>query len=173
MPERPWRELLAFLFIVALAGCGYRFTGTSSLADQGIRRVAIPVFTNATTEPRIEQLFTESLIREFTRARGVRVTTVGEADAAVEGVVKRVDVATVTLERAGLAQEYRVTVYLDVKLRRQRDGHLLWHDPDVRWHREYQAPPDPIINDERKRDAIQKVAEDLGRELYFRISGGF
>ncbi|MBI3076419.1 MAG: LptE family protein [Deltaproteobacteria bacterium] len=161
------------VLLLALAGCGYRFTGTSSLADQGIRRVAIPVFTNATAEPRIEQPFTESLIREFTRARGVRVTTVAEADATVEGAVKSVDVATVTLERTGLAQEYRVTVYLDVKLRRARDGQLLWHDANVRWHKEYQAPQDPLINEDRKRDAIQKVAEELGRELYFRISGGF
>src|SRR5258705_12217474 len=71
-----------------LPGCGYHVGGHTNLLPKTIQTIAIPVFGNATTQPKLPVLLTADITREFiSRTRYTVVHDASQADAVLTGAV--------------------------------------------------------------------------------------
>ena len=96
---RAWALGLALL-AVSLTGCGYSFRG--NLPDH-IKTVAVPVFTNKTSEPAVENLLTSAVVEAFASNGRLRVVRPEEADAILDGEVVGYSVQSIAFDKIGRA----------------------------------------------------------------------
>jgi len=122
------RALLCLISSAAIAGClvscaGYELGGRKPDSLAGVERIAVPMFANATQHPRAEALATSAVGQALTRDGTYRISSVGQADAVLEGVLKSIDYSTVRGTRLDtlLAEEFNNTVTLEWQLRDARD----------------------------------------------------
>ena len=92
---RPQRSpcFLRLLAVAILAlGCGYHVAGHAANLPSEWKTIAVPAFKNDTTRYRIEQRFTEAVIREFiTRTKYHIVQDPESADAVLHGEVLSIE----------------------------------------------------------------------------------
>ncbi len=124
---------------VVMSACAYRGGIRDRALPGGYDQVAIPMFKNQTSEVALETYFTNALIRAFERSQVARVTSRDLAPVILEGSVANLEVIRGPgveggrgsgiqnlPEKAVLATEFRLLVTVDLVLRRQSDGHVLW-----------------------------------------------
>lgn len=156
-----------------IGGCGYNFRGGQNNLPSDVKSVAIPVFVNNTAEVRIETIFTDEVIFQFTRSQMVRVVPEGEADAILRGTLTRVDLEDVALTASETSRQRRITIYVSANLTRVRDGKILWQNKRLKQNRTYAITGNVIADETLKRDAITLLAEDLAQTLHDSVFENF
>src|SRR5262245_46971023 len=58
-----------------LAGCGYQLSGQAGTIPTNLRRISVPMFTNSTAVPGLEQLVTAAVRTRLQRDGRVRLDT--------------------------------------------------------------------------------------------------
>ncbi|MEW5911710.1 MAG: LptE family protein [Thermodesulfobacteriota bacterium] len=166
--------LLSILILAVLvAACGYQFRGKQNNLPSDVRSIAIPVFKNDTNEVRIENIFTDAVIFQFTRSQMVRVVSEGQADAVLTGTVTKVEITDVALTSGQTSAQRRVTITVAAKLIRVRDGNVLWMDNNLWQNRTYAVGSSPTVTDASKRTAITDLAQQLAQTLHDRVFENF
>ncbi|MCX8118990.1 MAG: LPS assembly lipoprotein LptE [Desulfobacterota bacterium] len=155
-----------------LMGCGYHLVGKETHLPPEIRSLAIPLFANKTFEPGIEVPFTQGFLREFIQDRRMRVTAREEADSILEGVIKAFQISSSSYDRSGVAQEYQVTVVLDLTLR-MKNGEVLWVEKDLSDSRFYRASANVLLTESNKAAAIQSLARWMAGRVRHRFFSHF
>ena len=158
---------------VLLAACGYQFRGKQNNLPSDVKSIAIPVFKNRTNEIRIEQIFTDAVIFQFTRSQMVRVVSVGQADAVLSGTVDRVEITDVALTSSDTSRQRRITIWVAAKLVRSRDGKVLWMDKALWQNRTYDVGSTPQATEANKRVAITALVRDMAQTLHDRVFENF
>lgn len=169
--SQPARIMAVVGCVFLMAGCGYRLAGSGRL-PAGVETMFIPVFENRSALTGIENDFTDSLIEEFTRRRGVRLVAEGAADAVLSGVITSISTATVTHRDQYTSSQRRARVTLKVRLV-SRDGRVLWAADDISQDEIYAAEGAKYATDQRLRDAVVKIAGDLAERIYNRMTVDF
>ena len=68
------RQVVALICLIcAFSGCGYHPLGSEPVGGT-TRTLAVPLFTNRSTEVGLEAIMANALIRTFTQTRAVKVT---------------------------------------------------------------------------------------------------
>jgi len=114
---------LALLLSVA---CGY-YHGTSrgrSLSGS----VAVPFLENRTAQPDLELLATEALSEALEADGGLRLVPRGQEDYLLTGSVVRYGEAPFSIGEAGSADEYKLTIALEMSFQRSATGEFVWSD---------------------------------------------
>jgi outer membrane lipopolysaccharide assembly protein LptE/RlpB len=108
----------AVLIGTLAGGCGYHVAGRAAQLPSEWKAVAVPAFTNDTTRYRIEQRFTQAVIREFiTRTKYHVVQDPQSADAVLHGEVISIETSPVLFEATtGQVTTMLVTVHVKVQL---------------------------------------------------------
>ena len=84
-------RLLFVILTGCFAGCaGYTLGPVPPTYMKGVRRVAVPIFQNATISPDIEALATTAVIKQIQQDGTFEVTGVDQADAVVFGTISSV-----------------------------------------------------------------------------------
>ncbi len=161
------------IFLLVVTGCGYRFGGEGFGPSPGIRSIAIPTFINETYEAGIETTVTNALLRELIKDRRVKVVGEDEADAIMEGTVTSFAISSVAYDPSGVVSEYRTWVALDVFLKRNGKGEVLWSKKGLRESDVYRVSSDVLLTEAEKERAIQKIARELARRIRRRLFEGF
>jgi outer membrane lipopolysaccharide assembly protein LptE/RlpB len=161
------------ILALAVAACGYQFRGKQNNLPSDVRSIAVPVFKNDTNEIRIEQIFTDAVIFQFTRSQMVQVVSEGQANAVLRGAVKRVDIVDVALTADQTSRQRRITIFVSAKLTRTRDGLVLWQDKNLWQNRTYDVGNTPQATDSNKRQAITLLARELAQTLHDRVFENF
>ncbi len=165
--------IIVGILTVCISGCGYYFAGKGGSLPSGIKTLAVPFFTNDTFEAGIENIFTYALTNEFLKRGGVKIEKEEESDAVVTGTIKSFTTYSISFDERDSVLEYRATVTLDVSLKRNHDGAILWESSDLSGNQEYAVSQSITITDNNKRDAIRKIAEDLAEDVYNMIFEDF
>ncbi len=160
-------------FLLVGAGCGYRLGGEGFGPSPEIRSIAIPTFINETYEAGIETIVTNALLRELIKDRRVKVVGEDEADAIMEGTVKSFSISSVAYDPTGVVLEYRTWVALDVILKRNKKGEVLWSKRGLMESDVYRVSSDVLLTEAEKERAIQKIARELARRIRRRLFEGF
>ena len=121
--------VIAGILLVALSGCGYTFSGGGSVLPPDVKKVAIPLVDNSSTETGLSTVVTEALRDQFERFGVLTVVEEeSEADAVLNARILRVQRETSAVEaKSDAALQRDTTMTLAAELRRT-DGPVLWRN---------------------------------------------
>ncbi len=163
--------LLAGLWLLAAAGCGYRFVGSGDMPG-GVQALAVQVPLNSTAETGLENMVTAALVDELTR-RKHRIVPAAEADAVLSGKIENLWLETVTHKGGSVSQERRVKVGLSLMLRSQ-DGNKLWASGMLTADWTFDVVSgNKAATDENRHKALEEVVRKLAETAYARMTGQF
>jgi outer membrane lipopolysaccharide assembly protein LptE/RlpB len=160
---------------VVPAGCGYHVAGRSANIPAEWRTLAIPAFKNDTTHDRIEQIFTEAVIREFlTRTKYHIIQDPAAADAVLRGEVLSIETSPVLFDaNTGEVTTMLVTVHSKVELDDATSQKPIYHNDDMIFRDEYQISSDPASFFNEQDPALGRMSRDLAAHLVAAILDGF
>ena len=171
-----WLRLLAAtLAAAACAGCGYRVAGRSSNLPPDWKTIAVPAFANDTTQYRIEQRFTQAVIREMISRTGYRVVQdQTSADAVLHGEVLTIETSPVLFDaNTGEVTAMLVTVHTKVRLTDNHTQKAVYENNDMLFRDEYQISPDVKSFFQEEAPALERMSRDFASHLVAGVVEGF
>ncbi|MEO5617461.1 MAG: LptE family protein [Candidatus Eisenbacteria bacterium] len=163
MLERAARLVLGTVALGVIAGCAY--TSGSALLPGHLRSVSIPTFENGTTEYVLEKELTQAVIDKFIADNHLRVVDERSAAAVLRGRIVGYKNAVFGFTGANRAQEYRVTITVDVTFKDLVKNREVWKDPEITKYANYYVQPVPGDSArtelQGRREAIAKIADEI------------
>ena len=163
--------LIAILIAVWGPACGYRFSGLHE-APYGVNRFHVEVFENKTMETGAEVLFANDLMNELTRDGRMTLVPQDQAKGLFSGVVKLMDIDTVSRTAGYTATERRVRITVDVVLKSQ-DGGTLWVGDDITSSATYLVVPDKLATEYNRKLAVAEVSKKIAQKVFQQLSWDF
>lgn len=145
-----------------LGSCAY--TASPALLPAHLKSVAIPVFENGTTEYTLEQTVTAAIVQRFVRDNHLKVVDEKSANCVVRGKLTQYKNAVFGFSNASQAQEYRVTIGVQVTFKDLVKNREIWTDEIVRTANYYvQDVPGQTAKTEiqGREEAIGKIADEI------------
>ena len=193
------RETVLILsFALALASCGYHFAGNAISLPDDVQSIYVGEIKNDSNLPGLEKKFTFALQNAITRWGKLRVAeNRSDADAALSGTIRSVDLRPVSFDENDLVLQYETTVSADLKLQRVDDGKLLWEIRGLRQSDEYAAEAQVIVTsssqfqqgtldavnlpqftqvqlaESQGRESMDRLLRDIARDAYSLMTEGF
>lgn len=147
-----------------LSGCGYHLAGTVSALPPDVQSVSVGKIENRTREFGLEKNLAFAFEREFLRRGMVKVMSdPGAGDAVISGTIRRFDTLPVAFNSNDQALQYQATLLVDLTLRRQRDGAVLWSVRGLRELDEYNVAANVVITSSTQFQRGQLNPTDLER----------
>ena len=170
-----WVRLLAATLAAACAGCGYHVAGRSANLPPDWKTIAVPAFTNDTTQYRIEQRFTEAVIRELISRTKYRVVQdQASADAVLHGEVLTIETSPVLFDaNTGEVTAMLVTVHTKVRLLDNHTQKTVYENNDMLFRDEYQISPDVKSFFQEEAPALERMSHDFASHLVADVVEGF
>jgi outer membrane lipopolysaccharide assembly protein LptE/RlpB len=166
---------LALFLAILSAGCGYHVAGRSSQLPSDWKTIAIPAFKNDATQYRIEQRFTQAVIREFiSRTRYRVVQDQDGADAVLHGEIVTVEASPVLFDATtGQVTTMLVTIHTKVQLVDNHTKNIAYHDEDLVFRDEYQISSDVQSFFEEQAPAVERMSRDFAAKLVSNVMDNF
>lgn len=160
---------------LATGGCGYHVAGHAAHLPSEWNSIAVPAFKNDTTHYRIEQRFTESVIREFiTRTKYRIVQDPASADGVLHGEVLSIDTTPVLFNATtGQVTTMLVTVHAKVALLDNRTQKPVYENADMVFRQEYQISTDVNSFFEQQDPALERMSRDLASHIVSNVLENF
>lgn len=164
-----------FLAALVLAGCGYHVAGHAAHLPADWKTVAIPAFQNHTTHYRIEQRFTEAVIREFLARTKYRIVQdTASADAVLRGEVLSIETTPLLFNAAtGEVTTMLVTVHAKVALQDNHTQQPVYENADMVFRQEYQISTDVNSFFEQQDPALERMSRDLASHIVSNVLENF
>lgn len=168
-------RFLALAAALGLASCGYHVAGHGDLMPKTIQSVCIPAFKNASTRYKLTDRLPEAMSREFiTRTRYQIVSDCSSADAVLNGtVLNYLANQTVVPVSTGRAAAADIHVILTVTFTERTTGKVLYTAPNFRVNERYEISTDPIAYFEESDAGLNRVAEQVSRQVVSAILNKF
>lgn len=167
---QPCRLLMVFCLVLALSsGCGYHPMGAETRPVETAPFLAIPLFENRSTELGIEAVMANALIHAFSQTRAVRVTNKPQgADLVLDGKVAFVENSSVAFNDIQRSSVRRVTIKVELNLKRRSTGKILWKDSAVITE-DYLVDPNYHIGETLKAQGIRRAAVTLAQRIMDKV----
>jgi outer membrane lipopolysaccharide assembly protein LptE/RlpB len=159
--------LAALGFAALAAGCGYHVAGSSSVLPPTVHTIAVPAFTNKTAYYRIEQIFTQAVVREMLARTHYRVVPRPEdADTVLNGEISGIESSSMVFDAAtGQATEILVTVHMKASLQDRATGKMLYQNDDFVFREPYEVSQDISTFFQQEGPAVDRMARDFAARL--------
>jgi outer membrane lipopolysaccharide assembly protein LptE/RlpB len=151
--------------VLVLAGCGYQLSGRARTIPENLQRISVPMFTNATTVPGLEQLITKAVRTQLQRDGRVRLGIDASSATQLRGDVTRYGLAVLATDPSDFVLEYRaeVEVHVIVEDLQQRQTIL---DQRLTINTDYIVSSPQIVPNEIARErAMLAVAREAGERV--------
>ncbi len=160
---------------LAFSGCGYHLAGHASRLPSDWATIAVPTFKNDTVQYRIEQRFTEAVVRELiTRTKYHVVSDPTGADAVLRGEILSIDTSPVLFDvNTGQVTTMLVTVRAKVALVGAKTEKPVYADNDMVFRGEYQIPSNVNTFFQQEDPALERMARDFASHLVANVLEGF
>lgn len=169
------RVFMLPLLLLAAASCGYHTSGHVVQLPENVKTIAVPAFVNQTKTYKIEQMLTESVVREFTTRMHYHILNDSSeaADATLRGTVLSTVASPLTYNSAtGQASSVLVVVSMKVALT-DREGKVLYQNPAYVFREQYEVSQDLNSFFEEDTPAFRRLSQDFARTLVSNILEGF
>ncbi|MGB8525068.1 MAG: LptE family protein [Candidatus Acidiferrales bacterium] len=152
---------------LSVVSCGYHVAGRVSNLPSEWKTIAVPTFKNDTTRYRIEQRFTESVIKQFLqRTKYKIVQNAEEADAVLHGEVISIETNPLIFNATtGQVTMSLVTVHTKVLLVDNQTQKVVYKNDDMVFRDEYQISTDAREFFEEQDPALERMARDFAAQL--------
>jgi outer membrane lipopolysaccharide assembly protein LptE/RlpB len=171
-----YTSLPALLFAALSAvSCGYHVAGHAANLPSEWQTIAVPAFKNDTTRYRIEQRFTQSVIRQFLqRTKYKIVQNAEEADAVLHGEVVTIETNPMIFNATtGQVTMMLVTVHTKVLLVDNKTQKVVYKNDDMVFRDEYQISTDAREFFEEQDPALERMARDFAAQLVSNVVESF
>jgi hypothetical protein len=156
------RALGLGLIALVVAGCGYSMRG--NLPDH-IQTVAVPVFTNRTAEPAVENFLTSAVVEAFSTNGRLRVVGPENADSLLEGEVIGYALESIAFDRQANVRQYRLVVTMNLRFRDLRRNAILFEQQRLREKADFQVLGAVSQTISREEGAVRAAAIDIARSI--------
>jgi outer membrane lipopolysaccharide assembly protein LptE/RlpB len=156
--------LLLMIVMMSVSGCGYQLSGQTGTIPRSLQRVAVPMFSNATTEPGLEQLVTAAVRTQLQRDGRARLGTGTSATAQLHGEVRNYQLQLLANDRDDFALEYRVAVDVHVRVEDLQQGQTILNQT-LAITSEYVVSTQIVPTDIARDRAILALARDAGERV--------
>jgi outer membrane lipopolysaccharide assembly protein LptE/RlpB len=155
---------LFLLLVVVVAGCGYQLTGQGGTIPGNLQRIAVPMFTNGTTVPGLEQLVTAAVRTQLQRDGRVRLGTDSSSTTQLRGEVRSYRLLLLASDSNDFALEYRVEIEVQVVIEdlQQRQTVL---DQTLAVNIDYVVSPQIVPTEIARERALLAVAREAGERV--------
>ncbi len=136
------------LLLLALAplACGYRLAGTQVVVPGDIRSISVGHFDNQSRQEGLEKTLAFAFEREFYERGTLSVReNPSEGDGLITGTIREFRTRPVSFDANEEALQYEVELTLDVTLRRQADGKVLWKGSRLHVFDEYSVSRTTVV----------------------------
>ncbi len=167
--------LWAALGALALAGCGYHAGGGAAMMPKDVKTIAIPAFSNGTTNHALATRLPAEISREFlSRTRYGVTANPDQADAVLSGaLVNFAAYPTVSDPNTGRATAVQVVVTVNVTLRDRRTGAVLFVRNGAEFRERYEISLDPKAYFDESGTAIERISGDVARTVVSAVLENF
>ena len=174
MARLAFRPIALLPIALAFVGCGYHVVGRPAGAPREWHTIAIPAFKNDTTHDRIEQRFTEAVIREFLARTNYRVVQDPDsADAILHGEVLSIDTSPVLFNATtGEVTTMLVTVHMKTELDDATSKKPVYKNADMTFREEYQISSDPQSFFNEQDPALGRMSRDFASHFVASVLEG-
>jgi outer membrane lipopolysaccharide assembly protein LptE/RlpB len=164
---------IIIIIIAALCeACGYRLAEQRGFPGE-TERLFVNVLENETQETGVENIITEALLNELTLRKTHHLANgLTDADVIMSGVVRHVDIRTVSTRKSTVADERRLIVSIELKLTRS-DGRMTWAAREITDFEEYFVDFNPEITDANRQNAIRILSKRMAERVVNRFSDDF
>ena len=173
--SRAMAAALAASSILLTVACGYQVAGTASRLPPDIKTIALPAFTNNSTQFRIEQKVAAAVTREFIERTRFRVTpNPADADAELKGTITSVRSGVLTFDpNTGRATTFQIQVDASVELIDLHTKKVVFTNPKYVFREEYQVSQSTSALYEESEPALNRLSRDFARTLVTDIIENF
>ena len=149
--------------------------GSADLLPERIRTIAVPAFSNVTSEFKIEQHLTQAVVRELlARTRYEVVSDEAAADATLVGTVMLFDAIPQNFDPlTGRATSVTTVTRVHVSLLDRQDGTELYSNPDMSHRETYEVSADPETYVNERDAAMLRASRTLASTLVSAVLSGF
>jgi outer membrane lipopolysaccharide assembly protein LptE/RlpB len=147
---------------LASAGCGYSFRGN---LPAHLRTVAVPVFQNRTPVPAVENFLTSAVLNAFSANGRLRVATVDQADAILEGEITGYLLQSIAFDATANVRQYRLIVTLNLKFRDVRRNEVLFQSRGYSDRADFAVPGTVAETTVAVETATQDAATQIARSI--------
>lgn len=171
----PRRGFAALASLVALAGCGYHLANHARALPPDVKIIAVPGFRNLTLAPRLSQLLTAAVVRQFLQDSPYRIQPRREgSDAVLEGTVLSLRTTPVTFDpNTGRVSTVEVRLEVRVQLMDQTTGQALYKADDLVFRDQYQVSAQAQTLFEEDTVALRRLSQDAARTIVSNILENF
>jgi outer membrane lipopolysaccharide assembly protein LptE/RlpB len=157
------------------SGCGYHLAGHTGNLPSEWKTIAVPAFKNDTTRYRIEQRFTEAVIRQFVQRTKYRIVQkASDADALLQGEVLSIETDPVLFNATtGQVTAMVVQVHTKVRLEDTKTQKVVYQNDDMVFRDEYQISTDVQSFFEEQDPALERMAKDFAAQLVSNVVENF
>jgi hypothetical protein len=157
------------LLLVSLWGCGYHPMGAAPLNVGTPPTLAIPLFANRSTQVGLESVFAKELINAFAQTRAVRVVPGDRsAEYVLQGKVRSLENSSVAFNSVTQSTVRRVTLRIDLTLRQNKGGKVVWKDTEV-LAEDYVVDPNYHAGEATRSEGIRRAAVRLARRVLDKV----
>jgi hypothetical protein len=157
------------LILVSLWGCGYRPLGAALPTTEVQPTLAIPLFTNRSTEVGLEAIFARAMVNTFAQNNAVRVIPGSRhADYVLQGAVRSVANSSVAFNSITQSTVRRVTLRVDLTLRRSTNGKVIWKDTQI-LQEDYVVDPNYHIGEATRTEGLRRAAVTLAHRVLDKV----
>ncbi|MDD2320363.1 MAG: LptE family protein [Geobacteraceae bacterium] len=167
--------LIVYLLVISslFSGCGYHSIAQDSKMRFGEgTTVSIPIFSNKTYKPNLENILLNDLIGEFAKRNGLRVVEREAADYTLSGEVLTYSKVAISYTGYDIVKEYKATMNVLATLRKNSNQKVIWRG-ELSWSQDFPASSDIAIQQNSEDAAIQMICERLAQQLYLKINEDF
>ncbi len=163
--------LLTMLIIgIMVTGCAYK---SEYKLPPHIKKIAIPIFGNDTYEYGAENSLTDAVIESFLTDGRLKVTSLMDADALLEGTVSSYGKDVLSYDDYDVAEEYEVYIEADITLKDLTTGEILFKEEGMRgdttiWHTDL-----ALQRQESEAEGKARAIDNLAKEIVNRVMRGF
>jgi hypothetical protein len=175
VPTSRIKAAVVAILAITCSGCGYHVAGRASRLPSDWNSIAIPAFKNDTTRYRIEQRFTEAVIREFIERTKYRVIqNVEAADGVLHGEIVSIETSPVIFNSTTCEVELMVvTIHTKVLLVDNRTSKTVYKNDDMVFRDEYQISSDVQSFFDEQSPALGRMARDFASKLVSNVVENF
>lgn len=148
--------------VLALGACGYSLRGT---LPEHLQTVAVPVFSNRTLQPGVENVLTRAVIEAFATNGRLRVVAPEQADAILEGEVTGYEVHSIAFDPEANVRQYRVVLTMNLRFRDLVERQVLLERQGYRERADFRVSAAVSQTIASEQLALQAAAGDLARAI--------
>jgi hypothetical protein len=188
---------LLVLVLTPLA-CGYTLAGTQVVVPGDIRSISVGHFDNRSRQEGLEKTLAFAFEREFYERGTLPLREdPSQGDGIITGIIRDFKTRPVSFDANEDALQYQVEITLDVTLRRQADGKVLWQGSRLQVFEEYSVSRQTVVpsssqfqqgtldfnnlaqlsdiqlSETEKRLAIDRMVRAIVRDVHDRILDDF